>query len=60
MKEKRYGYDMRYMDGRICIFTCQKDVWRIDAYSARWNNIVNEPMLKALINNLFMDKMTAS
>ena len=54
--KKRRGYGMRWMAESA--FSSIKRMFGEYAYSAKWNNIVNELMLKASIYNLFMDKMT--
>ena len=55
--KKRHGYGMRWMAESA--FSSIKRMFGEYVYSAKWNNIVNELMLKASIYNLFMDKMTA-
>ena len=54
--KKRHGYGMRWMAESA--FPSIKRMFGEYVYSAKWNNIVNELMLKASIYNLFMDKMT--
>jgi hypothetical protein len=54
---KRHGYGMRWMAESA--FSPIKRMFGEYAYSAKWNNIVNELMSKASIYNLFMDRMTA-
>lgn len=54
--KKRHGYGMRWMAEPA--FSPIKRMFGEYVYSAKWNNIVNELMLKASIYNLFMDKMT--
>lgn len=55
--KKRHGYGMRWMAESA--FSSIKRTFGEHVSSAKWNNIVNELMLKASIYNLFMDKMTA-
>jgi transposase len=54
--KKRHGYGMRWMAESA--FSSIKRTFGEHVSSAKWNNIVNELMLKASIYNLFMDKMT--
>ena len=54
--EKTHGYGMRWMAESA--FSSIKRTFGEHVSSVKWNNIVNELMLKASINNLFMDKMT--
>lgn len=54
--KKRKGYGMRWMAETA--FSSIKRTFGEHVYSVKWNNIVNELMLKASIYNLFMDKMT--
>jgi hypothetical protein len=51
----RYGYGMRWMAESA--FSSIKRTFGEHVLSVKWNNIVNELMLKASIYNLFMDKM---
>ena len=55
--KKIHGYGVRWMAESA--FSSIKRMFGEYVYSAKWNNIVNELMLKASIYNLFMDKMTA-
>jgi transposase len=55
--KKRHGYGMRWMAESA--FSSIKRTFGEHVSSAKWNNIVNELMLKASIYNLFMNKMTA-
>jgi transposase len=55
--KKRHGYGMRWMAESA--FSSMKRTFGEHVSSAKWNNIVNELMLKASIYNLFMNKMTA-
>ncbi len=54
--KKRHGYGMRWMAESA--FSSIKRMFGEYLYSAKWNNIANELMLKVSIYNLFMDKMT--
>jgi len=54
--KKRHGYGMRWMAESA--FSSIKRTFGEHVSSVKWNNIVNELMLKASIYNLFMDKMT--
>ncbi len=54
--KKRQWYGMRWMAETA--FSSMKRTFGEYASSVKWNNIVNELMLKASIYNLFMDKMT--
>ncbi len=54
--KKRHGYGMRWMAESA--FSSIKRTFGEHLSSVKWNNIVNELMLKASIYNLFMDKMT--
>jgi transposase len=54
--KKRHGYGMRWMAESA--FSSIKRTFGEHVSSAKWNNIVNELILKASIYNLFMDKMT--
>ena len=53
---KRHGYGMRWIAETA--FSSIKRIFGEHVLSIKWNNIVNELMLKASIYNLFMDKMT--
>ncbi|MEJ7642770.1 MAG: IS5 family transposase [Candidatus Nitrosocosmicus sp.] len=53
--KKRHGYGMRWMAESA--FSSIKRTFGEHVSSVKWNNIVNELMLKASIYNLFMDKM---
>jgi hypothetical protein len=55
--KKRHGYGMRWMAESA--FSSMKRTFGEHVSSAKWNNIVNELMLKASIYNLFMNNMTA-
>jgi transposase len=55
--KKRHGYGMRWMAESA--FSSIKRTFGEHVSSAKWNNIVNELMLKASIYNLFMNNMTA-
>jgi hypothetical protein len=52
----RYGYGMRWMAESA--FSSIKRTFGEHVLSVKWNNIINELMLKASIYNLFMDNMT--
>ena len=54
--KRRHGYGMRWMAESA--FSSIKRTFGEHVYSIKWNNIMNELMLKASIYNLFMDKMT--
>jgi hypothetical protein len=54
--KKRKGYGMRWMAETA--FSSIKRTFGEHVSSVKWNNIVNELMLKASIYNLFMDRMT--
>lgn len=54
--KRRHGYGMRWMAETV--FSSIKRTFGEHVLSIKWNNIVNELMLKASIYNLFMDKMT--
>lgn len=54
--KRRHGYGMRLMAESA--FSSIKRTFGEHVSSIKWNNIVNELMLKASIYNLFMDKMT--
>ena len=54
--KKRHGYGMRWMAETA--FSSIKRTFGEHVLSIKWNNIVNELMLKASIHNLFMDKLT--
>jgi hypothetical protein len=41
------------MDGRICIFILQENVWRICVSAKKYPNMAKEFMLKALLYNIF-------
>ncbi len=55
--KKRHGYGMRWM-AKESAFSSIKRTFGEHMSSVKWNNIVNELMLKASIYNLFMGKMT--
>jgi transposase len=54
-KERKW-YGMRWMAESA--FSSIKRTFGEHVSSVKWNNIVNELMLKASIYNLFMDRMT--
>ena len=54
--KKRHGYGMRWMAETAC--SSIKRTFGEYVSSVKWNNIVNELMLKASIYSLFIDKMT--
>lgn len=54
--KRKHGYGMRWMAESA--FSSIKRTFGEYVSSVKWNNIVNELMLKASIYNLFMDKMT--
>jgi len=53
--EKTHGYGMRWMAESA--FSSIKRTFGEHVSSVKWNNIVNEVMLKASIYNLFMEKI---
>ncbi|NOJ32761.1 MAG: IS5 family transposase [Candidatus Nitrosocosmicus sp.] len=54
--KRRHGYGMRWMAESA--FSSIKRTFGEHVLSIKWNNMVNELMLKASIYNLFMDQMT--
>ena len=54
--KRKHAYGMRWMAESA--FSSIKRTFGEHVSSVKWNNIVNELMLKASIYNLFMDKMT--
>lgn len=54
--KRRHGYGMRWMAESA--FSSIKRTFGEHVSSIKWNNIMNELMLKASIYNLFRDKMT--
>ena len=56
MEEKKGVWYMRWMAETA--FSSIKRTFGEHVSSVKWNNIVNELMLKASIYNLFMDRMT--
>lgn len=53
--KRRHGYGMRWMVETV--FSSIKRTFGEHVLSIKWDNIVNELMLKASIYNLFIDKM---
>jgi Transposase DDE domain len=56
--KRRHGYGMRWMAESA--FSSIKRTFGEHVLSIKWNNIVNELMLKASIYDLFIDKMTTT
>jgi len=55
--KRRHGYGMRWIAESA--FSSLKRTFGEYVTSARWNNIVNELLLKASIYNTFMSKASA-
>ncbi|HEY6535588.1 MAG TPA: transposase [Candidatus Nitrosocosmicus sp.] len=55
--EKMYGYRMRWITESA--FSSIKRTFGVHVSTVKWNNIVNEMILKVLIYNLFMNNMIA-